>query len=347
MLDTNDAPLPTDFLVDAELYPLDLDNGLYISLISVGERKIYIADSVTNEVFGVAEYVAGDTLAIVREDTYDRQVGVLVFGDGLSELARGGTEREFTADATAIVPTAFIQLNQTGVRGILLEDGTLITGDVIIEGRDGVNVISDVDAQGFHRLRFDMVGELPKTEDDCTDAICPRIVTLRAQRVAGSAFTISALDDCTLALWGHKVTLDQLCEIQRNRTLPDEAGNLPLMPKYGTGAVDDPSDDPCDPVPPVPPVPVPDLPIQLDFAVGACDGNFSIVAPTTSVARNLLHVMPYNQANYSGASRLRITAPIQDASDLSDRVSKFRDPDWSADGLVISMRGLPASRRGV
>jgi len=337
LADVDGQVLPSDFLIDAFMYPIDLVNGLYLSQVNLEDGKIYFADTVTDIVHGIAEFAVGDTEAAVYEDNdYGRQVGILVFGDGLASLFRGRGIRTFTDDATPLTPTAYIPLNQEGVRGFVLPAGELVTGAVTVEGQNGVEVTSTIDMTGRNRLKIDILGVLKLTDEECGD-VCPTITEICVQRAAGSLFTISEYDDCTVSINSYAFTLEDICAAQRAQKLPDEDGNLPLRPGPG--------DDPCDtpPVPPSPPAPGPAVEICIDME--DCDGNFFLVAPSTAGSTNAASIKEVSHVGAQEMARVSFANPLDSAGQAASEVANFIDPPRFTDGLIIGFRGLAQYNR--
>ena len=180
---TNGVQLPSDFLVDALLYPIDLTNDLYVSSINFSDRQITLADSVTQAVHGIATWTDSDTTAYVYEDNvYARMVGILVLGAGRLDQSVGGT-LSFTPATASFTPTAIYALNQPGVRGITLSTGGLFTGAIKLEGRNGVSVRTYIDDDGRHIVTFNITG-IPEPLADCFE--CGLVRCIRIENPTGS-----------------------------------------------------------------------------------------------------------------------------------------------------------------
>ena len=74
--------LPTNFIIDAFLYPIDLENALYLSSIDTGKSKLYFSDTVTGKIHGVAVLGADETAYVYEPDGMERQIGIVTFGSG-------------------------------------------------------------------------------------------------------------------------------------------------------------------------------------------------------------------------------------------------------------------------
>ncbi len=129
-------------LIDAALYPVGGGVGLFLSTIEVSGQAITI--SVGNE--GREQLCSGTfSMSLVPDllvlaDGNGRAAGVLVSENGqLATLQALGTgTHSFAPAATPFCASLCVPTPEVGVRGILLEDGRLMTGDVWLLGDDGV-----------------------------------------------------------------------------------------------------------------------------------------------------------------------------------------------------------------
>jgi len=213
LVDTESRPLPVDFILDAILYPIDLENGLYLSEIDIANLRLTFSDTVTNQIHGIATLTSlNDTIAEVYDIIVpDRQIGTLVFGAGLPDISVGVT-RTFTPAGTELTPAAYIPLNQKGVRGIILEDGTIITGHIIFEGQDGIRITGST-AGGISTIRIDAIGAVTSTES-CTE-LCESISQLCIDQIENSRFNVSDCGDPdlgTICILGCNFSLADICE---------------------------------------------------------------------------------------------------------------------------------------
>ena len=328
--------LPTNFIIDAFLYPIDLENALYLSSIDTGKSKLYFSDTVTGKIHGVAVLGADETAYVYEPDGMERQIGIVTFGSGKMSGLQGQELRVFTPAATELVPTAYIALNQEGVRAIKIPDGTTVTGPVKFRGTDGVNVKSyygeGADA-GKHILEFEILGLLPPLPEDCGD--CGFIREICIDRQPGSMFTVSEFDYGTLAISAHELFLDDICEAQRCLRLPSEEGNL-------SPCGDDACEDPLPPEVPTPPGPE----ITICYDVTTLGGNFFIVTPSLVGEWNPVHLTPMYDIGFQGSPRLRPPLqPVDSYKDLDGLVEQFRDPPDLGDALKIGFKGLMQFRR--
>lgn len=344
LTDQNGVVLPIDFLIDAYIFPIVLreddidvritqpvDDSLFISKIDLSEQKIYISGVKRGVVYGTAVFQSGvDTAYVYEEPNYHRQIGVLVFGAGLAEIFKGPAVRTFASWATSFTPTTFTILDQLGVRGFLLEDGSLITGDVIIEGQDGIEVSTLVTGEG-NILLFDMLGQAPD-KSSCSTSQCPLIKQLCFERADDSEFMFTSAGDNAISLTAFGFTLDDICAAKKAQTLPDASGNLPAKPKPG--------DDPCGVVPPPPTPPTPVVVAPLCFDLTDQGGNFYILTPSAPGALNPIGVKELDQSGSQALVRIIQDDPVSSISDISELTNQIAVPPYLAGGLVIYFKGI-------
>lgn len=170
---TNDAGavlFETTFL-DAAFYVIGAKSRLYIGKITVSAEsvKIDIHDDTQRAVASGSFSKLSPPDVISFTDIYNRPAGLMV-SDSISlsifsawELG----EHNFTADQTAFVARCCHAVPDVGVRGFLLDDGNIVSGDVWFVGDDGVVLSCDsttertpcVSSQSVTTLRVDIVGD--------------------------------------------------------------------------------------------------------------------------------------------------------------------------------------------
>jgi len=166
----NGILLGRDTFDDARLYPIDGDEGLHLGAIAVDGSTVTITiNKADGTSVGSVSYDAAsapELLSLV--DSYGRPAGVLVSTSAkLSAIAGhfGQGTTEFDVDATPFAPSVIVPLPQKGVRGVVLDDGTVLTGDILLVGTDGI-VLSVEDGM----IRVDAIGDpyaiLKQCEED-------------------------------------------------------------------------------------------------------------------------------------------------------------------------------------
>ena len=289
LTDQQGIRLPLDFLLDAVLYPADLQGVCYLQNIVGPARQLVFGDSVTRKSVGTAQWVPGAVSVVVYDVSgYSRPIGILQLGPGITYLESNQT-RTFDPEATPLTPTCFFAVNQQGVQGIILPDGTLMTGDITIEGQDGIVVTT-----AGQTLRVDAVGKAAPDQSSCEDLGVP-ICAIRVIREPGSIFLVSKYDPFTLALTLNGPSLDSICAAsttrQRSSVQPSIQIPTPVGDLYTAG------NDVCQAPGPTPPAPDPGVQVTLDFPICTlASRTFLIVAPSSLNYRNPVSLSADNQA---------------------------------------------------
>ena len=128
--------------LDAALYPIGHTGPLYLSKAVVDHEKavIYVGDALRPELCSGEVRIVSPAGDVSLTDAVGRPAGVIV-----SEPARlaviqswGVGTHEFAAGDTEFCATCCVPTPEVGLRGVLLADGELLTGDVWLLGSDGV-----------------------------------------------------------------------------------------------------------------------------------------------------------------------------------------------------------------
>ena len=327
LLDQQGTAIPLDFLLDAILTPFDLQGFCYLAAINGPARTIVFGDSATGNPVGQAQWQEGaHAIEVYDVSGFNRPIGTLLLGPGVVQL-ESNQVRVFDPAATALAPTAFCAVNQTGVRGIVLPDGTLRVGDVVFEGQSGVTVSS-----GHGILRVDAVGVASPDAEDCGHLGQP-ICLIEVRREPGSAFVVSKYDQYTLGLALNGPSLDSICAASRkqNRSSiqPPNQITTPVGILYTSGH------DKCEaePLPPAPPDPGPE--VVLDFPV--CDlgsRTFMIVAPSALNYQNPIGI--------STSDGPPVAQQLGSQTDVTAAAAgkKFTNPDLMAGIVKIEIQGV-------
>jgi len=290
--------LSNSVILDAFFYPVNLEGALYLSGISTQESTIKISDD--NGVVASAAFTAGQTVMDFYDD-YDRHIGTMLVSDDFENLS---DDLVFTADTTAFAVECVAAQNQPGVRGILMPDGVLISGDVVFQGDDGMLIDSYTDA-GKNILRISARGvqDIP----ECVDLADP-IKCIDVNQVNAGSLTISR-SGANIYI-AHRSQLEDVCTTKEY--IPDDEGNL-------TGNHDDPCLDP----------PTPDScpPNPSWTPPGACPSDPS--SYTVTGLGSLFQVEPHTGDELAGAS-------------LLDYIYNPLLPPKTRQGLRLSLRGIGA-----
>lgn len=170
--------------LDAILHPIGGGEKLRLSkaVIDHEDVTLYIGDEVTDELAFGSFKLAALPSNVTLEDSYGRPAGLLISEPqrlGLLSTWGVGTH-VFDADATEFAATVCIPTPEAGVRGFLLDDGTVLTGDVWLIGGEGVVLRRMVATRNStpgkcagteynEVLRFDVVGDPLFRRTLCSD----------------------------------------------------------------------------------------------------------------------------------------------------------------------------------
>lgn len=148
-----------DLFDDARIYPIGGDETLYLSQIdlSVTELAFTVGTENNPAIASGSTVLPNPSDEIKLLDNLGRPAGVLVT-TVLKMESLLGTYGEgsivFQPDQTPFAPSVIVPTPQTGVQGFILDDGTLLTGNVILIGTDGVVLTMD-----DGNIRVDIVGD--------------------------------------------------------------------------------------------------------------------------------------------------------------------------------------------
>jgi len=137
--------------LDASLYPIGGGYDLHISevVITNDAVRIYIGTVAQKQLCSAtfSRLAPPDLLKVV--DSANRPAGVLVSESSRLGLFNGwGTGvHQFTLKQTMFAASCVVPIPDTGVRGIRLADGTVLTGEVWLVGGKGVTLSSRTDLE--------------------------------------------------------------------------------------------------------------------------------------------------------------------------------------------------------
>jgi hypothetical protein len=129
-------------VLDASLYPPAGTSRYRLAKVTIAsDRAIwYLGDGQQDELAtAVLSFVSPEAI-LAFTDEHDRPAGVLVL-DPLAALSIRGWglgDHEFDAGDAEFCGSVCLPASAVGVTGLLLDDGTLLTGDVWLVGGDGV-----------------------------------------------------------------------------------------------------------------------------------------------------------------------------------------------------------------
>lgn len=169
LVNADGVAISAELFVDARLYPAGASTGLFLSKIVVADASItFTFGDLVLGALAFATYTFGSGAATIQVvDTYGRPAGILVsdantlgalansFGEGTYNFEQAQTEMA----ATVVVPTP-----EVGLRGFLLDDGNVISADVMLVGADGIVLSLDEGA-----IRIDAIGDPYARLADCEE----------------------------------------------------------------------------------------------------------------------------------------------------------------------------------
>lgn len=160
LMDNGDVELPTTAFIDGRLYPVGGNELLYLNrltrdgdTVTIGIRADGTSELATTS-YSVS--VPPDNGELAFADSYGRPAGILLSSvlelEALGALDQG--THTFTLDQTRFAAAAVIPQPDSGVRGVITEDGDVLAGDVWMVGERGVVLRQDEGA-----IRVDVVGD--------------------------------------------------------------------------------------------------------------------------------------------------------------------------------------------
>jgi hypothetical protein len=167
------ATVDRDLFDDARLYPIGGAAGLFLSRVTVDGNVVTfaVADLVSGELASCSYDATAAPNELYLTDAYGRPAGILVssaekLAAALSKYGQGTVE--FTQEQTEFVATVAIPMPQPGLRGLLLDDGQVVSGDICLVGADGA-VLSVEDGV----IRVDFLGDPYALKRTCDEEGAP------------------------------------------------------------------------------------------------------------------------------------------------------------------------------
>ena len=179
--------------LDAVVHPVGGQSGMYVSRLEVEHDRatIHVGDpEVESLCRGEFDLVnPPDTVQLL--DDHERASGLLMSESARLSLFQSwgvGTHR-FDPDQTELAASVCVPVPNEGVRGIVLDDGTVLTGPVWLVGGPGVVLRQETEpavgnkcpgSPDFPAVRVDLVGDPLFVRRQCTDEnlfTTPRFIT--------------------------------------------------------------------------------------------------------------------------------------------------------------------------
>lgn len=156
--------IPETAFLDASLYPIGGKAGLYVSRVTIADNTVTITigdPSAEQRCTGSFDLLTPPA-TVALADSCGRPAGMLV-----SEATRlsvfqawSAGVHKFLETQTPFAAACCQPTPEIGVRGILLADGSVLTGDIVLVGDNGVVLTPVVDAERDHEvIRVDVVGD--------------------------------------------------------------------------------------------------------------------------------------------------------------------------------------------
>lgn len=175
LVNSQNISISNELFDDAVIHPVGGAAGAFIGNITVVGRTITfsIYDPVNgltcsgSYTFGSSDTVQPGLIRLL--DIYNRPAGVLVSDHNRLEALvgiYGAGSYDFERTQTEFVAACVIPIPNSGVRGFLLDDGSVIGGDVWLVGENGVVLSMD-----GGKIRVDVVGDPYAGIKDCKEVV--------------------------------------------------------------------------------------------------------------------------------------------------------------------------------
>jgi len=169
---STELTIPDDLFFDGRLYPIGGTQDMYLSRITktASSLEFAIRSSGTEELavasFALTDIPDNDELAFF--DTYGRAAGLLLAEEANLRAFSGLDIGEYTffLSQTQFAAAVVVPQPAVGVRGILLDSGDMLAGEVWLVGEDGVVLRRDGDT-----VRIDIIGDPFAARKLCEDSL--------------------------------------------------------------------------------------------------------------------------------------------------------------------------------
>jgi hypothetical protein len=150
--------ISNDTFLDGCVYPIGATTRVYIKRIEIatGQATFVLSDILRKDLASAVVNLLTPSRVVQFFDNFGRPAGILLSEPiRLSRFSAWsiGTH-SFQVGATEFVATAVIPTPETGVRGIRLPDGRVLTGPIWLLGDNGITVREDAG-----RIRVDVIGD--------------------------------------------------------------------------------------------------------------------------------------------------------------------------------------------
>lgn len=151
--------LPQSTFVDAVVHPPERTGVLYVTSVVRGDydATLWVGDEATPKLCSTTWRLSAPPAVTKLADAYGRPCGLFVCDGASLAVVQGWPigEHAFGREATELAASCCIVPPAPVLRGFLLDDGSLWTGEVVIVGEAGVVVSKSDDGE----IRFDAAGD--------------------------------------------------------------------------------------------------------------------------------------------------------------------------------------------
>lgn len=159
LLSDTGLTLPADLILDSILYPIGGTERLWMASVEITARGLVtltFADRNDSALAWVTFNSNSFENPLILVDRHGRQAGVLVLDETRGAEFQGWPTgvHSFRTSDTELVASCVIPTPEIGLRGLRMEDGQILTGDVWLVGENGV-VLTEENGD----IRIDIVGE--------------------------------------------------------------------------------------------------------------------------------------------------------------------------------------------
>lgn len=165
--------LPQNTFIDAAFYPIGGVQQLYLTHVIVTYQTVtlVLGDDNTDQLASGSFPLLQPTDNIRFLDRYGRPAGLLISSAALLAVFQSWPvgDHVFAAAASGFAATCCMPTPEIGVRGFVLADGTLFTGDIWLVGANGIVLSADHGStnrpgalggpQHYRLIRVDVVGD--------------------------------------------------------------------------------------------------------------------------------------------------------------------------------------------
>lgn len=227
--DTVQDGLPPAAVLDALLYPVDSVGTVFLSRVSKSEETVEVSDE--TGIIGSGDLAETTELYGAR----GHKIGVIVF-----DLSYLPEEVVLTAGQAAFAAAVVFPQSQKRVRGLILPDGQILRGPIVIAAGDGVQVTTSAASAVGGTIKIDVIG-VTAEQSGCQPPL-PPVTCLQVVQAAGSNFLVSVVESLiTISL---RVAATALCPPKQ---IPTLAGALPAVNDDPCAEPDDPASPPAEP----------------------------------------------------------------------------------------------------